>query len=355
MSEAKDLIHVVLAVYDPKGTYSRYAGVVMTSIFEHTKSPVCVHILHDRTLTDDNRRKFSRIAEKFGQEVQFVDVTEPFAKINQNGSMDKLSKHFTRGALFRLLISDLIDTEKVIYMDCDVVVNMDIRELWNIGIEDYSFAGALDRPAGNPYRRFSFNAFRLRLMKCDRKTCINSGVLYMNLSRIRKKFRLSVQGVSWYKRYAHCSSLADQDLINSYFCGDIKIIDSRFNNCHAHEGDISDSILHAICAPKPWNGSKGSALDRLYWKTYLKTPWGCLSPDEIVDILIDVTRNSPYMHRHTSQCYKKILSRLLKDFIYKDIVKIVWFFLKDLYYRMKFHTTAILSHVKFYRMPSDIR
>ena len=47
-------VHVVLAVYDPKGTYSQHAGVVMTSIFENTQSPVGVHILHDETLTEDS-------------------------------------------------------------------------------------------------------------------------------------------------------------------------------------------------------------------------------------------------------------------------------------------------------------
>ena len=29
-------VHAALALYDPKGTYSQHAGVVMTSIFENT-------------------------------------------------------------------------------------------------------------------------------------------------------------------------------------------------------------------------------------------------------------------------------------------------------------------------------
>ena len=73
-NEAKTPIHVALAVYDPKGTYSQHAGVVMTSIFENTQSPVVVHILHDETLTEDNRKKFIRTAEKYGQTVDRKSV-----------------------------------------------------------------------------------------------------------------------------------------------------------------------------------------------------------------------------------------------------------------------------------------
>ncbi|MDR1649041.1 MAG: glycosyltransferase family 8 protein [Synergistaceae bacterium] len=339
-SEAKDLIHVALAIYDPKGTYARHTGVVMTSMFEHTTSSVCVHILHDQTLTERNRSFLNETAELFGQQAAFHDVSSHIERAGSEAVRRARIHANSLGALFRLLIPEILLLDKVIYLDSDVIVNTDIRDLWNIGVEGYSFAGALDRPISSRYRRFSFNAFRLRLLKCDCKKYVNSGVLYMNLPRIREKFQLSRQGASWYKRYAHCSSLVDQDLINSYFCGDIKIIDSRFNNCYAQDGDISNAILHAIGAAKPWNGLKGSALDRLYWKTYLKTPWGRLAPDEIADLLIDVIRDSPYTHRHTVLCYRKIFSRVWKDFICNGIVKIVLLFLKDLYHRAKFQTTA---------------
>ena len=71
-----DVVHVVLGVYDPSGTYSRHAGVVMASIFEKTRSSVCVHILHDRTLTDENRDKLQRVADAYAQEVRFEDVSQ---------------------------------------------------------------------------------------------------------------------------------------------------------------------------------------------------------------------------------------------------------------------------------------
>ena len=39
-----NVVHVVLGVYDPSGTYSRHAGVVMASIFEKTRRLSLIHI-----------------------------------------------------------------------------------------------------------------------------------------------------------------------------------------------------------------------------------------------------------------------------------------------------------------------
>jgi lipopolysaccharide biosynthesis glycosyltransferase len=290
-------------------------------------------------LTERNRALLNETAETFGQQIVFYDASPYIKDVNSEAVARAQIHDHSLGALFRLLIPEILTFDKVIYLDCDIVVNMDIQELWNVCLDGCSLAGALDRPIDNPYRRLSSRAFEMKLMKCERATYINSGVLYMNLSRIREKFRLSQQGASWYKRYGHCSSLVDQDLINSCFFGDIKIIDSRFNNCHAHDGDISNSILHAITAPKPWDGPKGSALDRLYWKTYLKTPWGRLAPDEVVDLMLDVVKKSPVTHRRTWQCYRAIFLRLWKDVFLNDVVVIAWLAVKGLYYRMKFSLT----------------
>ncbi|GHV47686.1 hypothetical protein FACS1894204_11350 [Synergistales bacterium] len=327
-----DAIHVVLAVYDPKGTYSRHAGVVMTSIFEHTKSSVCVHILHDETLTEHNCSLFKETADMYGQSVEFHDVS-PFMRQMSEEALQQARKGHSFGALYRLLVPNILSLDKIIYLDCDVVVNMDIRELWDIVMGEYSIAGVLD--ANKIYGRFSFKAFQLKLMKCDRENYVNSGVLVMNLSRIREKHDLIQESIEWYKQYQHYAKHVDQNFINSRFCGDIKIIDGKFNNCHAHKGEVSDSILHAILATsKPWNEIRGSALDRLYWKAFLKSPFGRLESNEIADTMIDLIERSSLNHRHTSQCYGKIFSRFWKDIFCNDITMILWLCAKCAYYRI---------------------
>ena len=331
---AKDVIHVVLSVYDPKGTYSQQAGVVMTSIFERTKSPVCVHILHDETLTERNRAFLSETAELFGQLAEFHDVALYLERIGDHAVNRAQKTTFSVGSMFRLFIPDILPLDKVIYLDCDVVVNLDIRELWDIPLDDRSLAGVIERPAPKPFGRFSLKALRLKLMKCDRMNYINAGVLVMNLSRMRHKLNLIQESRLWYKRYGHLTGGVDQDLINSFFRGDIKPIDSRFN-CRKREGDISESILHMFCAPKPWIDLDGSAVQRIYWKACLKTPWGRLSSEEVVDVMLDIVKSSSLTHRHTAQCYRRIFYRFMMDIILNDVTVMLWLLGKDTYYRIK--------------------
>ena len=172
-----EIIHVVLCVYDPSGNYSQHAGVVMTSIFENTHSKITVHILHDETLTDDNRKKFLRTAEKYSQCINLIDVTE--YKTRMTDDVKRALKNLTVGALYRLCVPEVINLEKVIYLDCDIVVNLDVKELWDIDIAQKHVAGVKDTFLGGLGERT-----RQKLNGGNFDDYINSGVLVMNLAMV---------------------------------------------------------------------------------------------------------------------------------------------------------------------------
>ena len=137
-------IHVALAVYDPKGTYSQHAGVTVTSIFENTKSKVTVHILHDDTLTDLNRERFLNTAKRYGQSIDLINVEDYKNKIGGE-TLKNIPDYWSVGTLYRLFIPEILkNLDKIIYLDCDIVVNADIAELWNVDIGDNALAGARD-------------------------------------------------------------------------------------------------------------------------------------------------------------------------------------------------------------------
>ena len=332
-------IHAALAIYDPKGTYTRHAGVVMASIFERAKSPVCVHILHDETLTALNRSLLSETAESFGRTVSFHDISAYIKRLGDETIRIVQKSGWSLGVLFRLAIPDILPLDKVIYLDCDIVVNMDIRELWDISLDGRSCAGVLESPRG----RFSATAAGMKLMGCDPKKYINSGVLLMDVPRMREKFDAE-QVRRWFRRCRYCMKYPDQDLINSCFQGDIKILEGRFNNHYANrnEGfrgdinapDVADSILHAS-TKKPWAAPKGSAVDRLYWRAFLKTPWGKLPPEEIIDMVIDIFQKSPFTHRRTTQCYGKIAGSVREEFLRNYVFMMTGLLAKYLYCKAK--------------------
>jgi lipopolysaccharide biosynthesis glycosyltransferase len=309
---SKETIHVALSVYDPDGTYSRHAGVVMTSMFERTQSHVCVHILHDDTLTDNNRLKFSRTADKFGQEIRFIDVTDSFSKLNVNGVMDKNSGFFTRGAFFRLFMPDLLDVGKVIYMDCDIAVNTDILNLWNAGLSlsDFSLAAVRESFYGGKVHKNFFDKTRFGVLKIEFEKYFNSGVLVINLNQIRQKHNLLDEARAFYERYSFWVKLPDQDFLNVVFKDDVFFIDERFNRFFATSpkelsDDIEEAIAHFAGDVKPWLSPKNSPKNRFYWETFARSEWN----DQLFDAISNLS-----IHHSISDCIKHIENKLLKKF-----------------------------------------
>lgn len=281
-----ETVHAALCVYDPSGNYSQHAGVVITSIFENTDSKVIIHILHDETLTEENRKKFIRTAEKYSQGLEFHDVSE-YKNSLDTKNLDFVINRYSIGSLYRLFITDaLSELERVIYLDCDIIVDLDILELWKTDINNYFLAGAIDLPGENFNDNLHAEKMRLLLNGCRPETYINAGVLLMNLKRIREKLSLSKAGLEWLSRRRDMAVAADQDALNAIFAGDIKVIDSRFNR-NVWASDMSGSIIHMIFC-KPWREMRGLQSDRLYWKMFLRSAWGeNVTRDELVDILND--------------------------------------------------------------------
>ncbi len=59
------MIHVCFGLYDPYGTYSKYLGVAICSLFVKAgDEPVTVHIIHDSTLSEENKEKFQHLSQK---------------------------------------------------------------------------------------------------------------------------------------------------------------------------------------------------------------------------------------------------------------------------------------------------
>ena len=277
----------------------------MTSIFENTHSKVTIHILHDDTLTDENRQKFIHTAEKYSQGLELHDISAHKDILN-DPRIDYARNRYSVGALFRLFIPEMMpELDRVIYLDCDVLCNRDIADLWNIDVHDYAMAGGIDLPElnGSIYRE----KMRLVLNGCRPETYINSGVLLMNLARIRERGVLSQMCIDWLARRGEMALAADQDALNSIFAGDIKILDSTFNQ-NILIPDMSGCIIHTLFG-KPWRNMRGLQSDRIYWKMYLRSAWGeNVTCEELVDVLNDAAVTV----RHTKSKFRRAYN-FIKD------------------------------------------
>ena len=337
-----DPIHVALAVYDPSGTYSQHAGVTITSIFENTKSKVIVHILHDDTLTEDNRRKFIRTAEKYNQTIEFVDVTVYTKSLSQK--IKKLTTHFTVGTLYRLFIPEIFSSlSRIIYLDCDIIVNLDINELWDIDLGNNCFAGCLDEYI-QKLSMFSYIYVMCLLGGCKPSLYVNAGVLVMNLNHIRTFANVSEIFKNWIEYHIHSAIFTDQDFVNSLFIDSIKRIDRRFNRqLWDYSDDLSNAIIHTN-KRKSWKNFPTMYPDCLYWKMYLRSAWGeNITTEGLVDVLSrikDGTVNSALLHKSPLKCVRRIIRAIWNKITFSNTRRIIKMLLKDIFHKMKYRITA---------------
>jgi lipopolysaccharide biosynthesis glycosyltransferase len=283
-------------------------------MFSNTRSKVRATILHDDTLTPDNRRRFERTAERFGQAVDFLDVGERVFDVTANPDS---FLQLTRGTLFRLLLPELLPDPRVIYLDCDVVVNLDIAELWALRPEDAGLSLAAVKDSW--VSRYRVHGFRAKLrnwvMGHAPQEYFNAGVLLMNFARIRERHNLLKESREFFERYNLLSDDADQDFLNTAFRGDVMLVDGRFNDFYGSEGRY---IMH-FAGRKPWKLPAHSPRDALFWKTLMDSEWGSTVVDRLLGILYAnseraaplSTRSSKALLKLALACVRSLVSRAL--------------------------------------------
>jgi len=218
-------IHVLMALTDPGHCYAKFAGTAMFSLFANTRQQVTVHLLHDATLADADRVRFEQVAGTFSQRIRFYDVEalqgERLRRLCQRFPSLVESK-FSVAMMYRLLAGDVLppELERVIYLDADVIVQMDLAELWEQD-EGEALAAVPDRVVqqeGHPL--VSQGVF-------SRERYFNSGVLLMHLDAFRSRPLLEEA-----MQFLHLTEpvlYPDQDFLNAAFQNVYRELPERFN------------------------------------------------------------------------------------------------------------------------------
>lgn len=318
------MINVALSIHDPKGTYARHAGVVIASVLQNTDAEVRFYILHDETLTEENRAKLMCAAKlpiaksdmRQHGDIEFIDVAQKFALYTGVG-LNAYCGKFTIGALYRLTLPDIMpNLNKVLYLDCDLVVAVNVEQLWQLDMAGRSLAGVLsDRSKPFPNLNVPKNEITLNRYRYSNERYINSGVLLMDLSKMRRGLEngdlLLNKAVSYIQSYK--PMLPDEAFFNAEYLADILYLDPKYNTDPTDE--IFDDILgleriwHFGGHLKPWDAFTGTNADMLYWKYLVLTPW----KDELWGALFAAATNDKYYHRHSCGCVKRLKTQIIEE------------------------------------------
>lgn len=271
-----EIVHLTLSIWDLTDSYNRHAAVTLYSFLEHTNKQVHVHFLYDESLSQKNiteakknRLFYQIIANKFDAIISYHHIVLP----DWVSTLSALKK-WSVATLLRLYIPDILkDISKVIYLDCDIVVNTDVLVLWYLDLHGAPIAACPDssRKHFSPTRKSIYKKVGI-----DSSDYFCAGVMVMNLNKLREMPSLSDETLSYLKDNPNTPYL-DQDALNWYFKSNYYQIDEKYNiyslNCDdVINTHLSDCIIHYSSIAKPWKVYSGTK-DDLYWKYLLQTPW----------------------------------------------------------------------------------
>lgn len=204
----------ISVIYSTDDNYAMHAGISIISLFSNNKEfeEIDVYII-DNNISVDNKKKLKDISLKFNRRLIFI----PFDKfcIGLNNDDD-----FYSAAYGRLFLARLNNLDKVLYLDCDTVINESLNKLWSIDINKYFVAGVQDNPA-----KYAVDIIGMD----DNDRYLNSGVLLINLKKFRE-FNVEEKMLKFIEDYLGKVPHHDQGVINGVCKGKILIIDPKYNS-----------------------------------------------------------------------------------------------------------------------------
>ena len=201
-------------------------------------------------LSDENRTRLLALgSENFA--VDLIPMQANFEALDDRMGNRLRCDYFTLTIYFRLFIPAMFPQyDKGIYIDSDVVLTEDIARLYDIDIGD-NFLGACNdlSIADIP----PLVAYTEQMVGVDKSEYINSGVLLMNLKKLRES-DLEGHFLHLLNTY-HIDSVApDQDYLNAMCNGKIYYLDEAWDAMpnDAREPLAKTNLIHYNLFSKPW-------------------------------------------------------------------------------------------------------
>lgn len=285
----------VPVVFAVDKNYVPYLSVAIQSIIDNNDKFLNydIVVLYTDLFEFQKRMLLSQVEGRKNISIRFVNMDRWIDEYKLRSLM--LINHITISAYFRLLTSEIFaNYKKIIYLDCDVVVNDDIAKLYNLDINNKSLAACLDTVISNNLDtcliKHGFVPYLQNVLGMkDEKRYFNSGVLVINVEKWRKTHIINYlfQLAKINNRFFH-----DQNILNAAFEEDYYELPPVWNlQYHIkfkwpdYKMKLSDSlmflydninakprIIHYTSSEKPWNELMHTYTSD-WWKYARKSPF----------------------------------------------------------------------------------
>ena len=211
----KDIINILIAC---DKNYAQYYGVMLTSLFANNRE--CgfhIYWITDGSISQKDKAIFNKLVTKYKSYISIYEIDNKcYANYPQSG-------HINCAAYYNLNASKILPEEvhRIIYMDGDMVVNGDIRPLWEIDLHENVCAQVL----GAAY----YDEEQYERLGYDKKYGVyNNGVTVYDFDKLRQ-MDFSNKALQFIMDNPEKVTWMDQDVINIFLHDKTLRLSYRYN------------------------------------------------------------------------------------------------------------------------------
>lgn len=231
--------HIVLGIDE---RFIRGASVCIASAAYNSTNGICAHIIYgQKEVSKGVVDILSRLVNTFSKLSIRLYSIEDFA------SHLSVTESITSAMYYRYSIGELLwkITDRVIYLDADVVVDCAIDDLYSVDMKENMLAAVED------YVLDADMPNEVRMREYYHGLYFNSGVLLVDTNAWKKKNILEL-AVNKTCELSGRLKHYDQDVLNILFANNWLELDRKWNYISYKDDPTSDVIAHYIGSKKPW-------------------------------------------------------------------------------------------------------
>lgn len=191
-------------LYSTDENYARHCATSIYSLLDNNKEFESINIyIIENNVNNESKGKITNIIKKFNRKIEFLELENFCCNFKKNNE-------YSLSYYARLFISNLpSEIEKILYIDCDTIINGPLKELLDVDISEYYFGAVQD----------SIQAQKMKFIEKGAEfRYINSGVLYINLKKFRED-NIEKKFLNFIEKYCGNVPHHDQGILNGV-CGE---------------------------------------------------------------------------------------------------------------------------------------
>lgn len=261
--------------------YAKYMGLALMSILKSANKEDNLHFfILDNNIKQEEKDKISTLQKIKPFEITYLPINDEMFK----------DCRFREGKITittyaRFLVPQLINEDKLLYLDCDIFVRKSLAPLFNMDISAYYMAGAVDFAVKKSYLLPKFKKPELP------GNYLNAGVLLINNKKWKEE---SIADALFKYAGTHSGDLhyADQDCLNYLLhskifkvnqtwnmrnhCYDPYLVNKQLNKKEIIEAQKDPAVRHF----KPWRKNNISEFREEYIEMMENSPWAEFTPKD---------------------------------------------------------------------------